>query len=175
MITVLRLLGFIRFSRTDGYSGQTYTLLCDAFLTDTQNYRAEQINVLFAYLGISNIWTGVERHRNVLEYMKTRDPNDTPKTLLKKIVDERNLAAHSGITNVLASDEILSLVSFVGQVVTAVAEIVRKTCATQQCSAGIRFEMFQVQHLFRADANSFAELGLGLDAEVGKSARLISY
>src|ERR1700683_385162 len=29
---------------TDGYSGQKYALLSDAFLTDTQNYRAEQIN-----------------------------------------------------------------------------------------------------------------------------------
>jgi len=133
---------------TDGYSGQKYALLSDAFLTDTQNYRAEQINILFTYLGISNIWAGVEKHSRVAEYMKTRDPNDTPKTLLKKIVDDRNLASHSGITTVLAPDEILSLIGFIEAVVMAIAEIVRKTCATLQCSAGIRTEMFHVQHVF---------------------------
>jgi hypothetical protein len=63
---------------TDGYSGQKYALLSEAFLTDTQNYRAEQINILFAYLGISNIWAGVEKHPRVAEYMNARDPNDTP-------------------------------------------------------------------------------------------------
>lgn len=132
----------------DGYSGKKYVLLSDAFLTDTQNYRAEQINNLFAYVGVSNIWAGVERHPSVSEYMKTRDPNDTPKTLLKKIVDERNLAAHSGITNVLGPDEILSMISFIREIVTAVAEIARKTCASLECSAGIRVQMFQVEHLF---------------------------
>lgn len=204
---------------TDGYSGQKYALLSDAFLTDTQNYRAEQINILFAYLGISNIWAGVEKHSRVAEYMKTRDPNDTPRTLLKKIVDDRNLASHSGLTSVLASDEILSLIAFIETVVTAIAEIARKTGASFQCSAGIRTEMFQVQHIFSnmivgvrflkgsvrvgdsllaldrdrafkakvlsihhhqdvlesADADSFDELGLGLDVQVGGSARLTSY
>jgi hypothetical protein len=204
---------------TNGYSGQKYALLSDAFLTDTQNYRTEQINALFAYLGISNIWAGVEKHPRVAEYMKTRDPNDTPRTLLKKIVDDRNLASHSGITSVLAPDEILSLIAFIETVVTAIGEIVRKTCATLECSAGIRTEMFEVQHLFSgkivgvrflkgsvrvgdslialdrhgafkvtvlsiqhhedvleaADADSFGELGLGLDVEVGNSARLVGY
>jgi hypothetical protein len=204
---------------SDGYSGQKYVLLSDAFLTDTQNYRAEQINILFAYLGISNIWAGVEKHSRVTGYMKTRDPNDTPRTLLKKIVDDRNLASHSGITSVLASDEILSLIAFIETVVMAIAEIVRKTGARFQCSAGIRTEMFQVQQLFSnlivgvrflkgsvrvgdpllvldhdgafkatvlsihhdhdvlesADADSFDELGLGLDVKVGKSAQLTSY
>ena len=204
---------------TDGYSGRKYALLSDAFLTDTQNYRSEQINILFAYLGISNIWAGVEKHSRVAEYMKTRDSNDTPKTLLKKIVDDRNMASHSGLTSVLASDEILSLIAFIETVVTAISEIVRKTCAASQCLAGIRTEMFQVQHLFSnmivgvrflkgsvrvgdsllaldrhgafkatvlsirhhqdvlesADADSFDELGLGLDVQVGGSARLASY
>ncbi len=204
---------------TDGYSGKTYTLLSDAFLTDTQNYRAPQINILFAYVGMSNIWAGVEKHSMVAEYMKTRDPNDTPQTLLKKLVDERNLASHSGTTDVFAPDEILSLIGFIEAVVTAIAEIVRKTGATLQCSAGFRTEMFQVQRLFSnkivgvrflkgsvrvgdsllaldhdrafkatvlsirhlhdvlesANADSFHELGLGLDVKVGKSARLASY
>jgi hypothetical protein len=204
---------------TNGYSGQKYTLLSEAFLTDTQNYRAEQINALFAYLGISNIWAGVEKHSRVAEYMKMRDPNDTPKTLLKKIVDERNLASHSGTTSVLAPEEILSLIAFIETVVRAIAEIVRKTGATFQCSVGIRTEMFEVQHIFSnmivgarflkgsvrvgdsllaldhdgafkatvlsirhhhdvlesADADSFNEVGLGLDVKVGKFARLTSY
>jgi hypothetical protein len=142
-----------------------------------------------------------------------------PMTLLKKIVDDRNLASHSGITSVLAPDEILSLIAFIETVVTAIAEIVRKTGATFQCAVGIRTEMFHVQHLFSnmivgvrflkgsvkvgdpllaldhggafkatvlsihhhddvlesADADSFAEIGLGLDVKVGKSARLTSY
>jgi hypothetical protein len=204
---------------TDGYSGQKYTLLREAFLTDRQNYRAEQINILFAYLGISNIWGGVEKHSSVTEYMKTRDPNDTPKTLLKKIVDDRNLASHSGITSVLAPDETLSLITFIEAVVTAIAEIARKTCVKLQCTAGIRIEMFEVQHLFSnlivgvrflkgsvkvgdslialdqgaafkvtvlsihhhqevlesADADSFGELGLGLDVNVGRTARIVAY
>ena len=204
---------------TDGYAGQDYALLSDAFLTDPQNYRAEQINILFSYVGISNIWAGVEKHSMVTEYMKTRDPNDTPRTILKKIVDDRNLASHTGVTSVLAPDEILSLTDFIETVVTAIGEIVRKTCATLQCSAGIRTEMFQVQHIFSgnivgvrflkgsvrvgdslialdrhgafkvtvlsshhhedvleaADADTFGELGLGLDVKVGSSARLVAF
>lgn len=133
---------------TDGHSGEKYALLSDAFLTDTQNYRAEQIGTLFSYLGISNIWAGVEKHARVVEYMKTRDPNDTPRTLLKKIVDERNLASHSGTTNVFAADEIVSFFSFIEAVITVIGEIARKTCAALECSAGIRIEKFQVLRLF---------------------------
>jgi hypothetical protein len=133
---------------TDGYTGNRYALLSEAFLIDPQNYRADRINSVFGYLGIANIWAGVEKHSGVVEYMKTRDPNDTPKTILKRLVDDRNLASHSGATSVLGVDEILSLISFTEAIVEAIAQIARKKCAVLQCSAGTRLEMFEVLHRF---------------------------
>lgn len=131
-----------------GQLGWATRLLSEAFLIDPQNYRADQINSVFRYLGIGDIWAGVEKHSAVLEHMKTRDPNDTPRTILKNLVEDRNLASHSGATSVLAIDGILSLISFIDAIVEAIGQIARKTCAVLQCSVGARLEMFEVLHRF---------------------------
>ena len=61
-----------------GNAGSPYTLLADAFLTDQQNYRAEQLNKIFGYLNLNNIWAGVEKHPAVAFYMTSRDPGEKP-------------------------------------------------------------------------------------------------
>ena len=76
---------------SEGNLGRSYSLLPDAFMTDTQNYRADQINTAFAYLAIANIWAGVEKHREIVNYMKSRDVNETPRTILHKLVEDRTL------------------------------------------------------------------------------------
>lgn len=204
---------------SEGNLGRQYSLLPDAFLTDTQNYRADQINAAFAYLAITNIWAGVEKHREVVEYMRSRDANETPRTILHKLVEDRNFASHSIVTDVLSGPELISLARFLTAVTISIAEIARKNCVTLECSAGRRVEMFHVLHIYSnnvvgvrflngavrvgdellvlggdgaykaivasinrfdvplesADADTCAELGLGLDVVVRKNARLVSF
>ncbi len=133
---------------TDGYLGRGYSLLADAFLTDTQNYRADQINITFGYLNISDIWAGVEKHSELLNYMKSRDPNETARTIINKLIQDRNFAAHSVVTDVLSGPELISLAQFLIAIAISLSEIARKSCVTLQCSVGKRLEMFRVLHRF---------------------------
>ena len=202
-----------------GTSGLGYSLLSEAFLTDTQNYRAEQINAVFSYLAISNVWAGVEKHVSVVEFMRSRDPSDTPRTILNKLVKDRNDASHSEIAFTLGPQELISTAQFLIAVVTALSEIVRKQCVELECSAGKRLELCRVVNVFssgalgvkflngriavgdqllavsgsraytagvvsiqrfdvpleNADAETFSELGLRLDVEVARNARLLSF
>jgi len=204
---------------SEGNLGRNYSLLPEAFLTDAQNYRAEQINIVFSYLAISSIWAGVEKHVEILEYMRWRDPNEAPRTILSKLVGDRNLAAHSVVSDVLSTVELLSLVRFIEVVVIAISEIARKNCVTLECSRGKRLVMFNVIHTYSnrivgvkfidgqinvdspllvlegnrafkarvlsirnltiplesADAHSYPELGLQLDVQVRKGARLVAF
>jgi hypothetical protein len=204
---------------SEGNFGRPYSLLPDAFLTDTQNYRAEQINLVFSYLDISNIWAGVEKHRELIEYMKSRDVTETPRTILNKLVADRNFAAHSVVTDVMSGPELISLARFLDALVVAISEIARKKCVVLECSRGKRLDIFHVVRVFSnqivgvrfvagrvevgdqllvlgkdgaykatvvsirnvgtsltsADFDKHPELGLGLDVDVGKGARLVTF
>ncbi len=152
---------------SEGNLGRDYVLLPDAFLTDTQNYRVDQVNQVFSYLDIVNIWAGVEKHRALLQYMLSRDSNETPRTILNKLVEDRNFASHSSVSYVMSTPELISLASFLEAAVLAISEIVRKKCISLECAFGMRLEQFHVLHTY---SNQIAGVRfLGGNIKIGDS------
>ena len=134
-----------------GNSGQPYSLLFDAFLIDQQNYRADLIIKVFKTLGFDDIWTGVEKFSNLRVFMQSRDPNEDPKGLVKKIVDERNLASHSRPTNVWHPDETQAMSTFIEIIVSSICAIVDRSTVLRKHELGMLAEVGKVIHKFRND------------------------
>ena len=148
-----------------GQSGCTYTLLPEAFLIDPQNYRAEVVNRIFQYLGLDDIWSGLERHPRVIHFMDNRDVTETPRTLLKKLVDERNLASHTGTLQIWALPELRAYTEFLAIVAEVLAGLVMKSAVLRKLSLREFIEQGTVIHKFRDNivgaALSSGEIAVG--------------
>jgi hypothetical protein len=131
-----------------GNSGRPYSLLPDAFLTDQQNYRADLIIKIFRTLGFDDIWAGAERFTELSAFMLTRDPNESSKGLLKKIVDERNLASHTKMTDTWSASEMQALSTFIEILVRSLCALVERSSVLRQREIGILAEVGKVIHKF---------------------------
>lgn len=146
---------YIRLSEADVLSGiaagnadQPYFLLPDAFLTDQQNYRADLIIKVFRTLGFDDIWKGADRFSELSAFMLTRDPNESSKGLLKKIVDERNLASHTKMTDTWSASEMQALSTFIEILVRSLCELVERSSVLRQRVMGKLAEVGKVIHKF---------------------------
>jgi len=135
----------------EGNAGRPYSLLVDAFLIDPQNYRADLIIKVFRTLGFEDIWSGAEKFSSLRDFMQSRDPNEDPKGLLKKIVDERNLASHTRPTDFWAPDEMQSLSTFVEILVRSICEIIDRSTVLRRRDLGMLADVGKVIHKFRND------------------------
>jgi len=131
-----------------GHQSEKYYLFADAYLIDPQNYRAELLNQIFGYLDFTDIWSGVENHELVRSFMLTRDPLETPKSLLKKLVEDRNLASHSSASSVWPAAEIRAMAAFLEAVSQGIVEIVFKNLITYQSNAKLIELVGTVIHVF---------------------------
>jgi hypothetical protein len=132
-----------------GQSGGKYTLLPDAFLIDPQNYRAETVNKIFQYLGFDNLWAGLEKHPRIEHFMKTRDATETPRTMLKKLVDDRNSASHSGALLIWSLSELMAFAEFLRIITEVLAGLVMKSAISRGLHIGELFKIGTVIHRFR--------------------------
>ncbi len=105
--------------------GTPYKLLKHAFLTDRQNYRMEVLGRLLGYLGIENGTQHLSNNRVILAFLEPIKPGATTvQNELDQFVKRRNEAAHSGINDIVATDEIKQTADFIQHVGNALAEIV---------------------------------------------------
>ena len=123
-------------------------MFADAYLIDPQNYRADLVNQIFGYLDFTDIWSGVEHHESVCSFMLTRDPSETAKSLLKKLVEDRNLASHSSSSSVWPATEIRAMASFLDAVNQAIVEIAFKSLVTYQTKANLIESIGTVVHVY---------------------------
>lgn len=117
----------------DGLRGNTYKLLTDAFLTDSDNYRADVVNRIFSKLGVENAFTracAVPDARSLFE--RISGGGDTPASYLNKIVRERNEASHGGASNISGSNQLVAYADFVETLCVCLATLLR----TQIIDAG---------------------------------------
>lgn len=134
----------------DGLSArQTYTLLPDAFLIDTQNYRAETIQKIFSYLGFASCWPGIRKHSRMKKFMDdTRDATETPETVLRDIVEYRNVASHSNISDVVSLDEIGSYSDFIVILCEAFSDMLKRGVLRRRIDVGHVAPVGKVIRLF---------------------------
>jgi hypothetical protein len=104
-----------------------YTLLADAFFIDRQNLRFEMLCRLFSVLGFKNCGRSINRHPQVMEFIKgERADTSSAEKELSDFIEYRNEAAHRKVENVLAIDAIGAIGRFVVAVATALAEMVEE-------------------------------------------------
>ena len=166
-----------------GNSGQPYSLLVDAFLTDPQNYRADLIIKVFRTLGFEDIWAGAGKFSSLRDFMQSRDPNEDPKGLLKKIVDERNVVSHSSPTNVWDPDEMEALSTFIEIIARSICAIVDRSSVLRKQYLGTLAEVGKVIHKFRNDVRGLelvktriteGETLIAVDAETATEVKVLS-
>lgn len=111
-----------------GLSGASeYTLLADAFFIDRQNLRFEMLCRLFSALGFKHCGRSINRHPQVLEFIKAeRADTSSAEKELSDFIEYRNEAAHRKVENVLAVDAIGAIGRFTVAVATALAEMVEE-------------------------------------------------
>jgi len=125
-----------------------YSLLPDAFFLDPHNYRADVLRRLFQQLGFEDCWAWVEAHPLVLAYMDTRDKTETPATILHDLVEYRNKAAHTSVTETVATDEIKSIADCVVVICEALAQVVMKQVVRRREELGEVVHVGDVIHKY---------------------------
>src|SRR5207248_926469 len=104
---------------------QQYSLLSDAFLTDTDNYRADTLKKLFRRCGFADAFASVTKHDEVSEFCKANLGTETAESFLNEFVRTRNEAAHGSTTATASVKEITNYASFVLLVVRVLASVLR--------------------------------------------------
>ncbi len=122
----------------EGLGGQRpYSLLPDAFLIDPQNYRADTIRKIFGYLGFSNCWAGIQRYPRMIKFIDdTRDATETPETILHDIVEYRNGASHSNVSDVVSVEEIRSYAEFIIILCEALSDMLTRRVLRRRIMVG---------------------------------------
>jgi hypothetical protein len=134
-----------------GLFSNGYSLYGKAFLVDPQNYRAEMVRQIFGYLDFVDIWAGVEKHPEVINFMTSRDANETPRTLLKKLVEDRNIASHTSSSSTWSIGEMKAIAFFLEAVTIALCQIALKAIVSRQGKTEKIEQVGTVIHKFKAN------------------------
>lgn len=131
----------------DGLRGNSYRLLSDAFLTDSDNYRPEVINRIFAKLGVKNAFDRAVRIPDAQPICANIVASgDTPTSYLNRIIRERNEASHGNFATVSAPSQLAEYADFVDMLVFCLATLLRTqiidyaqaTGATQEVAVAVK-------------------------------------
>jgi hypothetical protein len=110
----------------DGLRGTSYKLLSDAFLVDSDNFRAGPLGRLFTSLGFDNAFAWVKKYDRIVDFCQTNlSGAETPESFLDGFVRTRNEAAHGNITNLASVNEISNYADFTVLVLEALSALLR--------------------------------------------------
>ncbi|MFA4846328.1 MAG: MAE_28990/MAE_18760 family HEPN-like nuclease [Patescibacteria group bacterium] len=158
----------------DGLRGNTYKLLTDAFLTDSDNYRADVVNRIFAKLGVENAFArACTVPEGKLLFDRITWDGDTPANYLKRIITERNEASHGAVSNISGSNQLVAYADFVETLClclatllrTQIIEAGRSTGATKEVAVAVKKYTGKI---FGSRASQQVRLEPGLSFFAGK-------
>lgn len=109
----------------DGLRGNSYGILSEAFLTDTDNYRWETLERIFAKLGFSKPMTSVSKNAGVEKFRIEQLGAESIPGRLNNFVKVRNEAAHGSVDTVLSAKELQTSVQLLSVLLSAIAEFFR--------------------------------------------------
>lgn len=105
--------------------GTPYKLIKHAFLTDRQNYRLEVLGRLLGYLGIDNAAQQLSNNRALTSFLETTKPETTTvQSELDQFVKRRNEAAHTDVSDIVATEEVRKTADFILHLGQALAEVI---------------------------------------------------
>jgi len=103
-----------------------YTVLPEAFLSDTRNLKRDRIEELLSQIKLEGGWDWISRNRFVVTFIEdTRGGQNTPEAELRSFVNYRNEAAHGSLDQVLGVTPLSEYADFVVALCKAIDELVR--------------------------------------------------
>jgi len=112
----------------DGLRGNAYTLLPEAFLTDSDNYRPDTLNRVFKKIGFDSAFSWVNQSEEISEFcLNELGGQYNPETYLSEFVKHRNDTAHGDVGTVAAVAEIKRYSEFSRLVAKSLADLLRST------------------------------------------------
>jgi hypothetical protein len=103
-----------------------YSVLPEAFLSDTRSLKRDRIDELFAQVRLEGGWDWLSKHRYVTAFIdEVRGGQNTPDAELRGFVNYRNEAAHGAVDQVLGVGPLTEYADFVVVVCKAIDELVR--------------------------------------------------
>ena len=141
----------------DGVS--PYTLLPEAFFSEDDNLRREPLEKLFARIGIDAVWTWIEGHPAVVDFIEdVRGAGSTAESELSQFVYFRNDAAHGIIDTVLGLNALLDLCSFVRALGEALVELVRHRAIERALVVGHATAIGRITEVFHQGATAIGTM-----------------
>lgn len=131
----------------DGLRKNPYSLLTDAFLIDTDNYRTDTINRIFKRFGFEDAFAWV-RGAPSIETFCTNLGSDSADSYLNEFVRVRNDAAHGNVASISSAKEILAFAEFVDLVVKELASLLLTRILKDGLAAGYSKVLGTVLHAY---------------------------
>lgn len=131
----------------DGLRNKSYSLLADAFLTDSDNYRTDTVNRIFKRLGFDDIFAGIRKASSIVDFC-SKLGSESADSYLNEFVRVRNDAAHGNVTSVSSSTEILNYAEFVELVVKELAKLLITRLIRDGVAARHSKRLGSVLHVF---------------------------
>jgi hypothetical protein len=122
----------------DGLRGSSYTLLPDAFLTDSDNYRPDTLNRVFRRIGFADAYSTVSKNPEIDDFCtNSLFGSHTAESYLTKLVRDRNDAAHGNVSQVAAIGELRNYAKFTYLVASALATMLRTRLVKSGLTSGV--------------------------------------
>lgn len=131
----------------DGLRKKPYSLLRDAFLIDTDNYRTDTITRIFKRFGFEDSFSWVRKAPSIQEFCDNLG-TDSADSYLNEFVLVRNEAAHGNIQSISSAKEIIAYAEFIRLVVEELAALLRSHMLRTGVTAGCAQVLGEVLHVF---------------------------
>jgi hypothetical protein len=132
----------------DGLRGQDYSLLCSAFLTDSDNYRPDTLNRVFKKIGFEDAFSAVKKDQEVIDFCNTQLEGDSAESYLIKFVQERNEAAHGEVSEIATVHQIKNYAHFAKLVVHVFARLLQSSAVKAGLNTGKSRQIGTVVRVF---------------------------
>lgn len=131
----------------DGLRNKSYSLIADAFLIDSDNYRTDTINRIFKRLGFDDVFAGIRKASSIAAFC-SKLGSESADSYLNEFVRVRNDAAHGNVASVSSSTEILNYAEFVELVIKELAVFLITRIIRDGVSSGHSVRLGGVLHVF---------------------------
>lgn len=129
----------------DGLRGSSYTLLADAFLTDSDNYRPDTLNRVFKKIGFNDAYSFVKNSSAITEFCANRLLGEhTADSYLNKFVKDRNDAAHGDVSEIANVEDLKNYATFTTLVAETLASLLCSNLVKSGIASGMTFEVGEI-------------------------------
>lgn len=133
----------------DGLRGMPYTLLPDAFLIESSNFRPQIINKVFQGIGFADAFNCIRKSQPTTEFLQNIANGTTADSFLESLIEYRNQAAHTRVATVASAKQISDYVDFLKMSVQSLQELLVTDLMRRAVKLGLASKLARVIHVYR--------------------------